>query len=118
MAPSHGRDLRVVIVDGEPVAAAVRTARDDALASNLARGGAVSLCRGRYPEAHRCGAPVRRAGVACRFGPPPEPAGALAAVGAAARRHVGAGDTRTTRQATCLSYGAAARPIRRGRVGS
>ncbi|MGG7569745.1 ATP-grasp domain-containing protein [Streptomyces sirii] len=51
VAPSHGRDLRVVIVEGEPVAAAVRTARDDALASNLARGGAVSLCRGRYPEA-------------------------------------------------------------------
>ncbi|QHC22660.1 ATP-grasp domain-containing protein [Streptomyces sp. GS7] len=51
VAPSHGRDLRVVVVDGEAVAAELRTARDGALASNLARGGTATLCRGRYPEA-------------------------------------------------------------------
>ncbi|WKK23596.1 RimK family alpha-L-glutamate ligase [Streptomyces olivoreticuli] len=51
VAPSHGRDLRVVVVDGEPVAAEVRTSRDGALASNLARGGRAELCHGRYPEA-------------------------------------------------------------------
>ncbi|MFG2223171.1 RimK family alpha-L-glutamate ligase [Streptomyces sp. NPDC048644] len=51
VASSHGRDLRVVIVDGEPVAAAVRTSRDGALASNVTRGGSAGLCAGRYPEA-------------------------------------------------------------------
>ncbi|GGU73489.1 alpha-L-glutamate ligase [Streptomyces albospinus] len=51
VAPSHGRDLRVVVVEGEPVGAELRTARDGALASNLARGGSATLCQGRYPEA-------------------------------------------------------------------
>lgn len=51
VASSHGRDLRVVVVDGEPVAAEVRTACDSGLASNLARGGSATVCPGRYPQA-------------------------------------------------------------------
>ncbi|MFB7631896.1 RimK family alpha-L-glutamate ligase [Streptomyces sp. NPDC056149] len=51
VAPSHGRDLRVFIVDGEPVAAQIRSSRDGSLASNLARGATAELCLGRYPEA-------------------------------------------------------------------
>jgi RimK family alpha-L-glutamate ligase len=51
VAASHGRDLRVIVVDGEPVAAQIRTATTDALASNLGRGGTATLCPGRYPEA-------------------------------------------------------------------
>ncbi|MEV4433672.1 RimK family alpha-L-glutamate ligase [Streptomyces sp. NPDC049585] len=48
---SHGRDLRVVVVDGVPVAAEVRTSTDGSLAANLARGGTADLCLGRYPAA-------------------------------------------------------------------
>ncbi|MFG2140196.1 RimK family alpha-L-glutamate ligase [Streptomyces sp. NPDC048650] len=48
---SHGRDLRLIVVDGEPVAAAVRTSRNGGLTSNIAQGGAAALCLGRYPEA-------------------------------------------------------------------
>ncbi|MFD5191816.1 RimK family alpha-L-glutamate ligase [Streptomyces sp. NPDC058357] len=48
---SHGRDLRVIVVDGVPVAAAVRTSRDGSLTSNVGQGGAATLCLGRYPEA-------------------------------------------------------------------
>ncbi|MEW1653660.1 RimK family alpha-L-glutamate ligase [Streptomyces sp. NPDC093707] len=51
VAPSHGRDLRVFVVDGEPVAAQIRTSHDGSLAANLARGGSAELCLGRYPEA-------------------------------------------------------------------
>lgn len=51
VASSHGRDLRVVVVDGEAVAAEIRTSHDGGLASNLARGGSAALCHGRYPEA-------------------------------------------------------------------
>ncbi|MEV6670843.1 RimK family alpha-L-glutamate ligase [Streptomyces sp. NPDC051162] len=51
VAPSHGRDLRVVVVDGAAVAAEIRTSHDGSLASNLARGGSATLCHGRYPEA-------------------------------------------------------------------
>ncbi|MFI1198133.1 RimK family alpha-L-glutamate ligase [Streptomyces sp. NPDC020883] len=50
VAASHGRDLRVIVVDGEPVAAQVRSSRDGSLTSNLARGAAAELCLGRYPE--------------------------------------------------------------------
>ncbi|PNE40917.1 MULTISPECIES: ATP-grasp domain-containing protein [Streptomyces] len=50
VAPSHGRDLRVIVVDGEPVAAQIRSSRDGSLASNLARGASAELCPGRYPE--------------------------------------------------------------------
>ncbi|KUL46124.1 hypothetical protein ADL22_11520 [Streptomyces sp. NRRL F-4489] len=51
VSASHGRDLRVVVVDGEPVAAQIRTARDGSLAANLAQGGAAELCLGRFPDA-------------------------------------------------------------------
>ncbi|MFI1919673.1 RimK family alpha-L-glutamate ligase [Nocardia sp. NPDC020380] len=51
VAPSHGRDLRVLVVDGEVVAAYVRTSRDGALASNIARGDVGSPCLGDYPQA-------------------------------------------------------------------
>ncbi|MEE6264478.1 RimK family alpha-L-glutamate ligase [Streptomyces diastatochromogenes] len=50
VAASHGRDLRVVVVDGEPVAAQIRSSRDGSLASNLAQGATAELCLGRYPE--------------------------------------------------------------------
>lgn len=50
-AASHGRDLRVVVVEGEPVAAEVRTSHGGALKSNLAKGGRPTLCAGRYPQA-------------------------------------------------------------------
>ncbi|MFJ9841362.1 RimK family alpha-L-glutamate ligase [Kitasatospora sp. NPDC101155] len=48
VASSHGRDLRVVVIDGQAVAAQVRTARDGGLQSNLAQGGTAELCLGRY----------------------------------------------------------------------
>lgn len=51
VAHSHGRDLRVIVVDGRAVAAAVRTAGDDRLVSNLAQGGTHTVCTGRYPDA-------------------------------------------------------------------
>ncbi|MFF4185116.1 RimK family alpha-L-glutamate ligase [Streptomyces sp. NPDC001691] len=47
---SHGRDLRVVVVDGRAVAAQVRTAPDGEFRSNLALGGTARVCTGRYPE--------------------------------------------------------------------
>ncbi|MDH6125398.1 RimK family alpha-L-glutamate ligase [Kitasatospora sp. GP82] len=48
---SHGRDLRVVVVDGRAVAAQVRRATDGGFKSNLALGGESTYCLGRYPEA-------------------------------------------------------------------
>ncbi|CAM5244747.1 hypothetical protein GCM10010299_10950 [Streptomyces tanashiensis] len=51
VAHSHGRDLRVIVVDGRAVAAAVRTAGDDRLVSNLAQGGTHTVCTGRHPDA-------------------------------------------------------------------
>ncbi|WP_409235542.1 RimK family alpha-L-glutamate ligase [Streptomyces sp. PA5.6] len=48
---SHGRDLRVIVIDGEAVTAEVRTSADGTLASNLARGGTATVCPGRFPEA-------------------------------------------------------------------
>ncbi len=51
VAHSHGRDLRVIVVDRVAVAAAVRTAGDDRLVSNLAQGGTHTVCTGRYPDA-------------------------------------------------------------------
>ncbi|MEV0374370.1 RimK family alpha-L-glutamate ligase [Streptomyces sp. NPDC050636] len=58
---SHGRDLRVIVIDGEPVAAAVRTSHNGALASNLARGGSATLCLGRYPQAEALAVAAARA---------------------------------------------------------
>ncbi|MEU3424362.1 RimK family alpha-L-glutamate ligase [Streptomyces gardneri] len=51
VAHSHGRDLRVIVVDRRVVAAVVRTASDDRLVSNLAQGGTHTVCTGRYPDA-------------------------------------------------------------------
>ncbi|MFI9273240.1 RimK family alpha-L-glutamate ligase [Kitasatospora sp. NPDC052896] len=49
VAHSHGRDLRVVVVDGQAVAAQIRTAHNGDMRSNLAQGGTADLCLGRYP---------------------------------------------------------------------
>ncbi|MDJ0382345.1 RimK family alpha-L-glutamate ligase [Streptomyces sp. G-G2] len=46
---SHGRDLRVVVVDGQAVAAQVRVAADGGLKSNLAQGGTSTPCTGLHP---------------------------------------------------------------------
>ncbi|MEU9192522.1 RimK family alpha-L-glutamate ligase [Streptomyces hundungensis] len=46
---SHGRDLRVVVVDGRAVAAQVRVASDGGLKSNLALGGTSTPCTGLHP---------------------------------------------------------------------
>ncbi|MCC3769202.1 RimK family alpha-L-glutamate ligase [Streptomyces sp. UNOC14_S4] len=58
---SHGRDLRVVVVDGKPVGAEVRTSRNGTLVSNLARGGYPTLCLGRYPRAEALAVAAARA---------------------------------------------------------
>ena len=51
VAFSHGRDLRVVVVDGEAVAVQSHQAADGRLTSNLAQGGDFTVCPGRYPQA-------------------------------------------------------------------
>ncbi|MEU3527621.1 RimK family alpha-L-glutamate ligase [Streptomyces sp. NPDC038707] len=51
VAASHGRTLRVTVVDGEPVGAVLHTSRDGALAANIAKGGTATLCTGRHPRA-------------------------------------------------------------------
>ncbi|TSB19394.1 RimK family alpha-L-glutamate ligase [Streptomyces benahoarensis] len=51
VASSHGRALRVVVVDGEPVGAVLHTSGHDALAANIGNGGSADLCSGRYPKA-------------------------------------------------------------------
>ncbi|MEU1087016.1 RimK family alpha-L-glutamate ligase [Streptomyces sp. NPDC005576] len=48
---SHGRDLRMVVVDGETVGAAVRTSRNGGLTSNLGQGGSATVCPGESPAA-------------------------------------------------------------------
>lgn len=57
---SHGRDLRLIVVDGEPVGAAVRTSRNGGLVSNIGQGGSATVCPGEYPEAEALA--VRAAG--------------------------------------------------------
>ncbi|MGW7413487.1 RimK family alpha-L-glutamate ligase [Streptomyces sp. NPDC054863] len=47
---SHGRDLRVVVVDGRAAGAQVRTAADGEFRSNLALGGTATPCTGRYRD--------------------------------------------------------------------
>ncbi|WP_251091750.1 RimK family alpha-L-glutamate ligase [Streptomyces sp. Caat 7-52] len=61
VAPSHGRTLRVVVVDGEPVDAVLHTSGNGTLAANIAKGGSATLCTGRYPGAEELA--VRAAGV-------------------------------------------------------
>jgi beta-citrylglutamate/N-acetylaspartylglutamate synthase len=58
---SHGRDLRVVVVDGRAAGAQVRTATDGEFRSNLALGGTATRCTGRYPQGEDLA--VRAAGV-------------------------------------------------------
>ncbi|MFF9477767.1 RimK family alpha-L-glutamate ligase [Streptomyces sp. NPDC014733] len=53
VATSHGRTLRVVVVEGEPVGAVLHTSGGDALAANIGNGGSATLCPGRYPAAER-----------------------------------------------------------------
>ncbi|QHA10146.1 RimK family alpha-L-glutamate ligase [Streptomyces broussonetiae] len=48
---SHGRALRVVVVDGEPVDAVEHTSHHGALTANIAKGGSATRCPGRYPQA-------------------------------------------------------------------
>ncbi|MET9077247.1 RimK family alpha-L-glutamate ligase [Streptomyces sp. NPDC004232] len=60
VAGSHGRALRVVVVDGEPVSAVLHTSRHGALAANIAKGGSATLCAGRHPQAEELA--VRAAG--------------------------------------------------------
>ncbi|MFD7642018.1 RimK family alpha-L-glutamate ligase [Kitasatospora sp. NPDC059795] len=50
---SHGRDLRVIVVDGRVVAAGERRAPDGRLQSNTAIGGVIEPCLGRYPAAEQ-----------------------------------------------------------------
>ncbi|QNP68862.1 RimK family alpha-L-glutamate ligase [Streptomyces roseirectus] len=50
---SRGRDLRVVVVDGRPVASVVRRARRDTFKANISQGGEVSVCTGRFPDAEK-----------------------------------------------------------------
>ena len=47
---SHGRDLRVIVVDGQTVTALVRTAANGSIKSNISSGGTPTICPGRYPE--------------------------------------------------------------------
>ncbi|WP_079423832.1 MULTISPECIES: RimK family alpha-L-glutamate ligase [Streptomyces] len=50
VASSHGRDLRVVVVDGHAAGAVVRTASGGEFRSNLALGASLAPCTGRYPQ--------------------------------------------------------------------
>ncbi|MFF4953329.1 RimK family alpha-L-glutamate ligase [Streptomyces chattanoogensis] len=61
VAPSHGRTLRVVVVDGKPVDAVLHTSRNGALAANIAKGGSATLCAGRYPQAEELAVRAARA---------------------------------------------------------
>ncbi|MFJ4656810.1 RimK family alpha-L-glutamate ligase [Nocardia sp. NPDC088792] len=48
---SHGRDLRVVVVDGRAVGAYERWSADGGLTANHSRGGSYRVCLGAHPEA-------------------------------------------------------------------
>ncbi|MEW1718311.1 RimK family alpha-L-glutamate ligase [Streptomyces sp. NPDC093109] len=61
VAHSHGRDLRLIVVDGETVAAVVRTSRDGGLASNIAQGGSAVRCLGDHPRAEALAVRAARA---------------------------------------------------------
>ncbi|MFI9046019.1 RimK family alpha-L-glutamate ligase [Streptomyces sp. NPDC053427] len=60
VAHSHGRALRVVVIDGEPVGAVLHTSRNGAFAANIAKGGCATLCTGRYPQAEDLAARAAR----------------------------------------------------------
>ncbi|MFC6886612.1 MULTISPECIES: ATP-grasp domain-containing protein [Actinomadura] len=48
---SHGRHLRIYVMDGAVVSTVERTARDDRLTSNRYQGATSEFCTGRYPAA-------------------------------------------------------------------
>ncbi|MFH8984269.1 RimK family alpha-L-glutamate ligase [Streptomyces varsoviensis] len=50
IASSHGRSLRVVVVDGRAVAAQSHRATGGRMVSNLAQGAEVTVCPGQYPR--------------------------------------------------------------------
>ncbi|MFE1378031.1 RimK family alpha-L-glutamate ligase [Streptomyces sp. NPDC058740] len=53
VAHSHGRSLRVVVVDDTVVDAVVHTSPNASLAANIAKGGTATRCVGRHPQAER-----------------------------------------------------------------
>ncbi|MEU1012287.1 RimK family alpha-L-glutamate ligase [Streptomyces sp. NPDC005890] len=61
IAHSHGRTLRVIVVDGESVGAVVHTSRRTALAANIANGGTATACTGQHPEAEHLAVRAARA---------------------------------------------------------
>ncbi|MEI5101702.1 RimK family alpha-L-glutamate ligase [Streptomyces sp. PmtG] len=61
VAPSHGRTLRVIVVDGEPVDAVLHRSHDGGLTANIAKGGSATLCTGRYPRAEELAVRAARA---------------------------------------------------------
>ncbi|WP_309248510.1 RimK family alpha-L-glutamate ligase [Streptomyces sp. MNP-20] len=61
VAHSHGRTLRVIVVDGEPVDAVLHTSGNGGLTANIAKGGSAALCRGRYPRAEELAVDAARA---------------------------------------------------------
>ncbi|TGA85626.1 RimK family alpha-L-glutamate ligase [Streptomyces palmae] len=61
VAHSHGRTLRVVVVDGEPVDAVLHSSRNGALAANIAKGSAANRCPGRHPRAEELAVRAARA---------------------------------------------------------
>lgn len=58
---SHGRDLRVVVVDGRPVGAVIRSNATGSFKSNLAQGGAGEPCLGRFPAGEKLAVRVAEA---------------------------------------------------------
>ncbi|MFH8796121.1 RimK family alpha-L-glutamate ligase [Streptomyces sp. NPDC017941] len=61
VAPSHGRTLRVIVVDGEPVSAVLHTSHNGTLTANIAKGGTADVCTGRYPKADELAVRATRA---------------------------------------------------------
>ncbi|MEU6114341.1 RimK family alpha-L-glutamate ligase [Streptomyces sp. NPDC047117] len=61
VAHSHGRTLRVVVVDGEPTGAVLHASRNGTLTANIATGGSATLCTGRYPQAEELAVCAARA---------------------------------------------------------
>lgn len=61
VAHSHGRSLRVVVVDGEPMGTVLHTSRSGTLAANIAKGGSATACAGRYPQAEELAVRAARA---------------------------------------------------------
>lgn len=61
VAHSHGRTLRVVVVDGTPVDAVLHTSRNGTLTANIAKGGSATLCTGRFPQAEELAVRAARA---------------------------------------------------------